>query len=146
MKLYYAYNEDGQVTSSVQEDYLKIEDWKIIHPDYILQDEEGIGRNNDILKVVDGVVVLDTEKIAQNARNAQLQELKEIRDNDLQSNTVEHNGAIFNTRPSDLSNFQLGIDKNDSLWPDINDYMIDVSGLAQRLDDPGQGLALQLRI
>jgi hypothetical protein len=125
MKLYYAYNETGQVTSSVQEDYLKIEDWKITHPDYILQEE--VSRNNDILKVVDGVVVLDTEKIARLELQAQIQELKQQREEDLRNNTVDLLGYTFNTRPSDLSNFQLGIDKGETLWPDVDDYMVDVT-------------------
>ena len=134
MKLFYAYNENGQVTSSVQEDYDRLHDsesygqgWLSKNPNHILQDEEGIGRNNDILKVVDGVVVLDTEKIARLELQAQIQELKQQREEDLRNNTVDLLGYTFNTRPGDLSNFQLGIDKGETLWPDVNDYMVDVT-------------------
>ncbi len=59
MKLYYAYTGET-VTNSVQEDYDKIEDWKLINPDYILQEE--VGRDNSALKQVDGVIIAKTEE------------------------------------------------------------------------------------
>ena len=36
-------------------------------------------------------------------------------------------GHTFNARPKDLSNIQLGIEKQDNLWPDVNDFMVDVA-------------------
>lgn len=72
MKLYYAYNGQ-EVTSSVQEDFDKLDNWKLINPDYVLQ--EDVGRDNSILKQVDGVITLKTdiekwnEKIESNHNN-----------------------------------------------------------------------------
>jgi hypothetical protein len=64
MKLYYAY-EGSKVTSSVQEDYDRIDAWKLIHPNWILQEE--VSRDNSILKQVDGVISIDEEGIAERA-------------------------------------------------------------------------------
>jgi hypothetical protein len=57
IKLYYAYNGQ-EVTSSVQEDFDKLDNWKLIHPNYILQ--EDVGRNNSALKQVNGVILIKT--------------------------------------------------------------------------------------
>ena len=50
MKLYHAI-ENGKVTSSVQEDYDKLEGWSV-GKEVILQEE--VSRDNSVLKVVDG--------------------------------------------------------------------------------------------
>ncbi len=57
---------------------------------------------------------------------AQIKALKVARETALQNNTVTMLGHEFDARPKDLSNIQLGIDKNETLWPDVNDYMVDV--------------------
>ena len=58
---------------------------------------------------------------------SEISRLKANRDIALADNKVKIGNHYFNARPSDLANIQLGIDKNDTLWPDINDYMVDVT-------------------
>ena len=61
MKLYHAI-ENGKVTSSVQEDYDKLEGWSV-GKEVILQEE--VSRDNSVLKVVDGAVMIDEAFIAE---------------------------------------------------------------------------------
>jgi len=60
-------------------------------------------------------------------KELQIQALKQQRDEDLSSNTVDMLGYYFNARPKDLSNIQLGIEKLENLWPDVNDFMVDIT-------------------
>ena len=57
----------------------------------------------------------------------QIQELKQDRDSALNSNAVEINGYTFEARPKDLANIQMGIEKGETIWPDENDFMVDVT-------------------
>lgn len=92
-----------------------------------LKIEADLGGNTNILMFDGTNVVFDTEKIAKNELKAQIQQLKQQRDESLNSNTVTINGHDFNARPKDLSNIELGIEKGDTLWPDVNDFMVDVT-------------------
>ena len=58
---------------------------------------------------------------------AQIKALKIVRESALANNTVTMLGHEFDARPKDLANIQIGIDKSESLWPDVNDYMVDVT-------------------
>jgi len=53
--------------------------------------------------------------------------LKNIRKSRLENNTVEMLGHEFNARPKDKDNILAGIEKNDTIWPDVDDYMVDVT-------------------
>lgn len=129
MNMVYAVN-GSEVTSSVQEDFDRLEQWKL-GKETITQtavEHDGvIVRDNSILKNADGVIEYDADKVAEKAIQAQIQALKADRDEALNTNTVEINGYTFNARPKDLSNIQLGIDKGETLWPDVNDFMADVT-------------------
>lgn len=108
----------------------KLEKWKLGKETITQTAVEHNGvivRDNSILKHVDGVIEYDADKVADNAKKAQIQALKQTRDDALNTNTVDMLGYTFDSRPKDLSNIQLGIDKSETLWPDVNDYMVDVT-------------------
>jgi len=74
-----------------------------------------------------GLIEVDADKKAEIEHKEQIQALKATREKALQSNTVEMLGYTFDARPQDLSNIQLGIEKDETLWPDVDDYMVDVT-------------------
>ena len=64
MKLYYPIQDSKIASAIVQEDYEKIDGWKLQHQDYILQEEiivDGARQHSETLKLVDGIVILKKE-------------------------------------------------------------------------------------
>jgi len=72
--------------------------------------------NTSNLKVVDGAIVINEEKIAQEAKEALRSQYKTERDEALYSATIELDGMVFQTRPSDMTNFTVGISKGSTEW------------------------------
>ncbi|MCP4103861.1 MAG: hypothetical protein GY750_20950 [Lentisphaerae bacterium] len=106
-------------------------DWLETEGNFVVLMEAEMGSdliNIDIIKynAETGLIEVDTDKKSEIEHKAQIQALKATRDEALANNTVAMLGHTFDARPKDLSNIQLGIEKNETLWPDINDYMVDV--------------------
>ena len=119
MKLYYPFVDNKCTAHIVQEDFDKLEDWLKTHTDYILQEEVLYDRgraNNEQVKRVDGVVVIDEEAIAEKAKEELRKQYKTERDEALYLATVEVDGLVFQTRPSDFANFEVGISKGSTKW------------------------------
>jgi len=118
MNMVYAYT-GTEVISSVQEDFDKLEQWKL-GKETITQtavEHDGIiVRDNSILKVVDGVVKYDADKVAEKEKEALRQQYKQERNEALFTATVEVDGMIFQTRPSDFENFEVGIAEGSTKW------------------------------
>ena len=129
MNMVYAVN-GSEVTSSVQEDFGRLEQWKLgkeTITQTAVKHDGVIVRDNSILKCVDGVVEYDAQAVVDKINKSMIQQLKSDRDEALNANTVTINGYTFDARPKDLTNIQLGIDKGETIWPDVNDYMVDVT-------------------
>ena len=79
------------------------------------------------LQIVDSVVSVDTVGIEARELKSKISDLKSQRAIDLENNSVLINGYKVNARPKDYANIQLGIQKEDILWPSVDDYMVTVS-------------------
>jgi protease II len=124
MIITYGIKANNKANSSYERNLQSVQNKGYIFVEVETEDERFFSTDN--LKVTEGEVVLDLDKIAEQDKKSQIQALKATRDESLESNTVTMLGHEFDARPKDLSNIQLGIDKNETLWPDVNDYMVDV--------------------
>ncbi len=75
-----------------------------------------IVRDNSILKVVDGVIEYDADAVAGKEKEALRKQYKTERDEALYSATVEVDGMLFQTRPTDFANFEVGIAEGSTEW------------------------------
>ena len=112
MKLYYAI-ENGKVTSSVQEDYDKVEDW-LIGKEVILQEE--VSRDNSVLKVVDGVVVIDEAFIAERETLNKRNQYKQL---------IQHKISVNYTQGDEFEMSALGVqDKTDIQYIEYRERVV----------------------
>ena len=126
MEMVYAIEGAKVITSVEEQDAIVLSQYTTITQDAV-EFEGEIVLDNSQLKVVDGVVEYDAEAVAEQVKRRLIQGYKQDRDKALNNNTVEMLEHEFDARPQDLSNIQLGIEKDETLWPDVNDYMVDVT-------------------
>ncbi len=81
-----------------------------------VETEDSLFFSSSNLKVENGVIVVDTVGIDEREKESLRQRYKLERNDALLNNTVELDGMIFQTRPSDITNFTVGISKGSIEW------------------------------
>ena len=118
MEISYAVKNESIISANAKTNSM-YSHWLGNHKDCEIIDvttDDALFCSTDNLKYQDGQIVLDTEKIAEREKENQRQEYQAERDEALNTLTVIIDEMEFDSRPSDLSNFELGISTGQTEW------------------------------